>query len=176
MRGIIIRFLVTLLTFTIGMTASVLINSLSALLAHRAERPVASLSVTPPSAPSKPENKTSSISCDCHQDADKFDTTVQASRSPGAYLSGGVLNDRALSLPKPLYPPIARTAHVTGAVTVQILVDERGCVISARAVSGHPLLQWAAVRAARQACFSPPVLGGQFVKLKGVLVYEFMLP
>jgi TonB family protein len=175
-RRIIIRLLVTLFTFIIGITTTVSINSLSALFAKRAERPVVSLSVKPPSAPSKPENKAFSISCGCNKDADDFDTAVRASDAHGAYISGGVLNGKAISLPKPLYPPIAKTAHVSGTVTVEILVDERGCVISARAVSGHPLLQWAAVQAARQACFSPTTLGGQFVKLKGVIIYNFMLP
>jgi TonB family protein len=59
---------------------------------------------------------------------------------------------------------------------VQIKIDERGCVISARAVSGHPLLQAAAVQAARQACFTPTRLSGQPVKVTGVILYNFMLP
>jgi protein TonB len=91
-----------------------------------------------------------------------------------APISGGVLNGKAISLPKPPYPPIARQARASGTVTVQVTIDENGNVISARAVSGHPLLQAAAVQAARSAKFSPTKLSGQPVKVTGVITYNFV--
>lgn len=93
---------------------------------------------------------------------------------PRAPISGGVLNGKALSLPKPPYPAIARAAHASGTVVVQVLIDENGNVVSARAVSGHPLLQAVAVAAARQARFSPTKLSGQPVKVTGVIQYNFV--
>ena len=90
-------------------------------------------------------------------------------------VSGGVLNGRAISKPQPAYPPIAKAARASGTVTVQIVVDESGRVIQASAVSGHPLLQQAAVSAARQARFSPTLLSGQPVKVSGVITYNFVL-
>ena len=93
---------------------------------------------------------------------------------PRAPISGGVLNGKAISLPKPQYPPIARAAHASGTVVVQVLIDENGSVVSAHAVSGHPLLQGAAVGAARQARFSPTKLSGQPVKVTGVIQYNFV--
>lgn len=90
-------------------------------------------------------------------------------------VSGGVLNGKAISKPQPSYPPIAKAARASGTVTVQILVDESGRVVSASAVSGHPLLQQAAVSAARQARFSPTLLSGQPVKVSGVITYNFVL-
>jgi protein TonB len=90
-------------------------------------------------------------------------------------VSGGVLNGKAISKPQPAYPPIAKAARASGTVTVQIVVDEGGRVISASAVSGHPLLQQAAVAAARQARFSPTLLSGQPVKVSGVITYNFVL-
>lgn len=91
-----------------------------------------------------------------------------------APISGGVLNGKAISLPKPAYPPIARAAHAAGTVVVQVLIDENGNVVSAKAVSGHPLLQAVAVSAARQARFSPTKLSGQPVKVTGVIQYNFV--
>ncbi|HLM23397.1 MAG TPA: TonB family protein [Pyrinomonadaceae bacterium] len=91
-----------------------------------------------------------------------------------APISGGVLNGKAISLPKPAYPPIARAARASGTVVVQVLIDENGNVVSAHAVSGHPLLQGAAVGAARQAKFSPTKLSGQPVKVTGVIQYNFV--
>lgn len=89
-------------------------------------------------------------------------------------ISGGVLNGKATSLPKPPYPPAARAVRAAGAVTVQVLIDESGNVVSASAVSGHPLLRAAAVQAARGARFSPTQLSGQPVKVSGVITYNFV--
>lgn len=89
--------------------------------------------------------------------------------------SSRVLNGLALSLPKPSYPPIAKQAGVQGSVNVQVLIDEAGKVISAKAVSGSPLLMHAAQQAAFGARFSPTKLGDQAVKVSGVITYNFML-
>src|SRR5688572_17061252 len=89
-------------------------------------------------------------------------------------ISGGVLNGKATSLPKPPYPAAARAVRAAGAVSVQVLISETGGVISANAVSGHPLLRPAAVSAARGARFSPTLLSGQPVKVSGVITYNFV--
>jgi TonB family protein len=86
-----------------------------------------------------------------------------------------LLNGRAVSLPKPPYPSLALSVKASGPVNVQVLIDETGKVISAQAVSGHPLLRAAAVQAARQARFSPTILGDQPVKVSGVITYNFTL-
>lgn len=91
-------------------------------------------------------------------------------------ISGGVLNGKATSLPKPPYPPAARAVRAGGSVTVQVLISETGSVISANAVNGHPLLRPAAVQAARSAKFSPTMLSGQPVKVSGVITYNFVAP
>ena len=95
---------------------------------------------------------------------------------PLAPISGGVLNGKAVSKPAPLYPAEAKAAGASGTVTVQIVVREDGAVESARAVSGHPLLQEAAVEAAKRARFTPTRLSGQPVKVSGVVTYNFVLP
>jgi TonB family protein len=88
-------------------------------------------------------------------------------------INGGVLNGKAISLPLPETPAIARSAKASGAVAVNIVIDEEGNVISANVESGHPLLRAAAVAAAREAKFSPTKLSGQPVKVQGVLIYNF---
>ncbi len=92
------------------------------------------------------------------------------------HVAGGVLNGKALSLPRPDYPASARAVGASGAVTIEILIDEFGSVIAARPVSGHPLLRAAATAAARNALFSPTTLSGNPVKVSGVLTYVFTLP
>ncbi len=92
----------------------------------------------------------------------------------GKIVSGGVLNGKATSLPKPAYPPLAKQVNASGTVVVQVTVDEKGNVISATAVSGHPLLRAAAISAARSAKFSPTLLSGRPVKVSGVITYNFV--
>jgi len=85
-----------------------------------------------------------------------------------------VLNGKAIRLVQPTYPAMARTAHVSGQVSVQVLIDENGNVVAAHASSGHPLLQPAAVAAARASKFTPTKLSGQPVKVNGVIIYNFV--
>lgn len=91
---------------------------------------------------------------------------------PMAPISGGLLNGKAVSKPNPIWPKEAR--EVTGTVTVQVLVDEEGKVIEAKAVSGPVQLRQAAVDAALKARLTPTRLSGQPVKVSGVLVYNFV--
>jgi protein TonB len=95
-------------------------------------------------------------------------------KAPPKTISGGVLNGKAISLPKPTYPAAARAVRASGAVQVQVLIDETGKVVSASAAGGHPLLQQAAVAAARGARFSPTLLSGQPVKVSGIITYNFV--
>lgn len=108
-------------------------------------------------------------------DAGPPPVVVPTPAPPRVVKSTGVLNGKALQLPKPIYTPIARAAHAYGKVTVQVLIDEKGNVISAKAISGHPLLVVESQKAAYQAKFSPTVLGEQAVKVSGVITYNFIL-
>lgn len=87
--------------------------------------------------------------------------------------SGGVMNGKATNLVKPPYPPTARLVKASGAVNVQVTIDERGNVISASAVSGHPLLRSVSERAALSSKFTPTLLSNQPVKVTGIIIYKF---
>jgi TonB family protein len=106
---------------------------------------------------------------------DEGETAETPPPADGKTVEGGVLDEKALSKPAPPYPPMAKAARAFGTVNVQVTVDETGKVVSASAVSGHPLLQQAAVAAARQARFAPTLLNGEPVKVSGVLSYTFVL-
>jgi TonB family protein len=98
-----------------------------------------------------------------------------APKPPAILKVSRVLNSQALALPRPTYPMMARQIRLQGAVNVQVLIDETGKVISAKAVSGHPLLIVAAQQAAMQARFSPTIVGEQPVKVSGVITYNFVM-
>jgi len=91
-------------------------------------------------------------------------------------VSGGVLNGKALSLPTPVYPDVARRMRTEGVVQVEVVVDENGKVVSARALSGPGMLRDAAVKAASLAHFSPTKLSGMPVKVTGMINYNFTVP
>jgi TonB family protein len=90
-------------------------------------------------------------------------------------VSGGVLSGTAISLPPPLYPEAAKLMRTFGVVSVDVVLDETGKVISATATSGPVSLRGAAVQAALKARFSPTKLSGQPIKVSGVIKYIFDL-
>ena len=73
----------------------------------------------------------------------------------------------------PVYPPAALAVRATGAVRVQVLLDELGRVVAAEALDGHPLLRQAAENAARASKFTSTLLNGLPVRVSGVIVYNF---
>lgn len=98
---------------------------------------------------------------------------AQNAKNPNAKrgpISGGVLNGKAIYLPQPEAP----LGAPSGVVTIQVLIDEQGAVVEARAVSGPQNLHQAALNAARLARFSPTLLMGEPVKVTGILSYNFV--
>jgi outer membrane biosynthesis protein TonB len=79
-----------------------------------------------------------------------------------------------VSLVKPLFPVEARVAGASGEVKVDIVFDEQGKVIWARAVSGHSLLRTACEDAALQSTFPPMTVQNKPVKVRGVVIYNFV--
>ncbi|MBA3713425.1 MAG: energy transducer TonB [Pyrinomonadaceae bacterium] len=164
----IVRLVVALLTFAIGVSASAVwaLFSPNQMSASSVKAPVLTLE-----APKRSGYRTRAFLA-----APPPPPPMPATPLPNSMLvQGGVLNGKAISKPQPAYPPIAKAARASGTVTVQIVVNEDGNVLSADAVSGHPLLQRASIEAARQARFSPTKLSGQPVKVSGVVTYNFIL-
>ena len=91
------------------------------------------------------------------------------------YVEGGVLNDKSCFV-EPIYPEEAIKKSVLGEVQVEVLVDGFGIVRSAKAISGPELLRKSAVEAAYKTKIHPRWLRGEPVNVKGLLIYEFVLP
>jgi TonB family protein len=101
-------------------------------------------------------------------------TETRPPRKP-PLVSLGVIESKVTQKAVPPYPELAKRARASGPVTVQILLDEQGKVISARATNGHPLLRAAAEQAAYQTRFSPTLLSNQPVKVSGIITFNFVL-
>lgn len=128
------------------------------------EAPVGSDKPEPP----KLESKTQSPVSQTQPKADTSDAVEAV-----APTEGGILNSKALELPKPKYSEEAKRVHASGQVQVKVIVDEKGQVISAEAIFGPEALRPAAVDAAKRARFAPTVVDGITVKVVGILTYDF---
>jgi TonB family protein len=103
--------------------------------------------------------------------------SAQTSKTPPRtpVIKTGVLNQKAISpLPAPVLPPSIERSEVAGSrpVNVEALIDINGKVISAKAISGHPLLRGAAEEAALKTTFRPTLINGPAIMVSGTLVYE----
>ncbi len=88
---------------------------------------------------------------------------------------GGIIGGKAIFLPKPKYPEDAKKDKISGRVEVYVLVDESGQVIKAKAICPiHPSLGKTSEEAALISKFSPILYKGKPIKVKGVIVYNFV--
>lgn len=100
---------------------------------------------------------------------------VELPDRPAVLVENEMLSSRVISLPRPVYPDEARQQKVTGIVRVLATVDENGNVVEAEAISGSPMLQDAAVNAAKQAKFEPLSRAGRSTRMKTIISYNFQL-
>ena len=96
-----------------------------------------------------------------------------APRTPRS-INAGVVNGKAISLVKPRFPAEARADNAEGTVKVDVLIDEKGDVVSACASPNvHAALGEASEVASYASKFSPTKLAGNPVKVTGVITYNF---
>jgi protein TonB len=75
----------------------------------------------------------------------------------------------------PEYPSLAREAHIRGTVLVDAVIDEKGNVVQARVLSGHPLLIATALKAVLQWKYEPTSLDGHPVSVELQVQVHFNL-
>ncbi len=90
-------------------------------------------------------------------------------------VSGSATQATLLSQVAPVYPPIAKTAHISGTVLLHCLIGKDGSVETLEYVSGPPLLMKAALDAVRQWKYKPMLLNGQPVRVDTTVSVVFML-
>lgn len=75
----------------------------------------------------------------------------------------------------PIYPVIARNAHIQGVVILEAVLDAKGRVESVRVLRSVPTLDQAAVDAVQQWRFTPALLNGQPVPVVMTVTVNFNL-
>ena len=90
-------------------------------------------------------------------------------------ITQAVMANRVLTRVEPVYPPEARSAHITGLVVVRIVIDKNGEVLNAEYVSGLPMLVPAAIEAIKQWKYQPFLLNGETVEVETTVETSFIL-
>ena len=97
---------------------------------------------------------------------------VAAPKGP-ARVSSGVVAGMAISQPKPLYPPIAKAAHVSGAVVLHAVISKTGTIEKLEAISGPEMLKGAALDAVRTWRYKPYILNGEPTEVDTTITVNF---
>jgi protein TonB len=100
---------------------------------------------------------------------------VAAKSASPTRISQGVLAGMLLAPIQPTYPPIAKVTHTEGTVVVQALISKSGRIESARAISGPPMLQAAALDAVRAARYRPYLLNNEPTEVETTISIIFHL-
>jgi TonB family protein len=103
--------------------------------------------------------------------------TGNHSRGPAIPLAvgGEVKQARLLKPVPPVYPPSAKTQHVSGDVKLDALIDANGKVTSTKVISGPVLLHQAAMDAVKQWQYDPAQLNGKATSMHLTVTVQFRL-
>jgi protein TonB len=102
--------------------------------------------------------------------------TVAPVKAPARInVSTGVLQGMLLAPIHPVYPAIARAAHVEGTVIVEAVISRQGTIESLHVVSGPAMLQNAALDAIRAARYQPYRLNGEPTEVQTTITVNFRM-
>lgn len=90
-------------------------------------------------------------------------------------VGGNVMAAKIINQTQPVYPQIAKMAHVSGTVLLHAIIGENGTIQELQVISGPALLQHAALDAVRQWRYQPTTLNGQPVKVDTTISVIFDL-
>ncbi len=88
-------------------------------------------------------------------------------------VSSGVANGMLMNGPQPVYPQMARIAHIQGDVVLQATISKTGAIENLRAISGHPILQQAALETVKQWRYKPYLLNNEPVEIETTITVKF---
>ena len=90
-------------------------------------------------------------------------------------VGGKVQQPKLLSSVMPIYPSVAKQAHVEGDVVIDTQIDKNGKVVHMKAVSGPVILRQAALEALSRWKYQPSTLDGQPVPVEMLVTVKFRL-
>jgi protein TonB len=94
---------------------------------------------------------------------------------PRVRVGGVVQSAKLLRQAKPVYPPFARSARISGVVHLEAVIGRNGTIESLRVIDGHELFVQAALEAVRQWVYQPTLLNGDPVEVLTQIEVNFKL-
>jgi TonB family protein len=95
---------------------------------------------------------------------------------PGRITIGGnVQSAKLVQQPRPIYPPLAKQARISGVVKLAVVLNKDGSMQDIKVISGHPLLIPAALEAVKNWVYQPTLLNGQPVEVATQIDVNFTL-
>jgi protein TonB len=103
--------------------------------------------------------------------------SVAPTKAPASsiHVSTGVFKGMLLAPIVPIYPAIAKAAHVEGSVVVEAVISRQGTIESLHVVSGPQMLQSAALEAIRAARYQPYRLNGEPTEVQTTITVNFRI-
>ena len=102
-------------------------------------------------------------------------TPAQEKKAGPVHISSGVIAGLLIAPIHPIYPPIAKAAHVDGTVIVEALISKSGAIEGLHVLSGPAMLQSAAVEAIRNAHYKPFQLNGSPTEVETTITVNFRI-
>jgi periplasmic protein TonB len=90
-------------------------------------------------------------------------------------IGGNVQQAKLVRQPKPVYPPLAKQARISGVVHLAAVISANGTIQDLKVISGHPLLIPAALDAVKQWVYQPTLLNGEPVEVQTQIDVNFTL-
>jgi TonB family protein len=94
---------------------------------------------------------------------------------PAIRVGGNLIQARLVYQVAPVYPPLAKTAHISGTVVLHCIIAADGTVQEIDYVSGPPLLMKSALNAVRQWRYKPTAVNGKPVRVDTTVSVVFTL-
>jgi len=91
------------------------------------------------------------------------------------FRTSSILEGSLIRRTQPVYPPLARSVRVQGAVVLAALIGKEGTIENLRLVSGHPMLVPAAIAAVSQWRYKPYILNGEAIEVETQITVNFIL-
>ena len=90
-------------------------------------------------------------------------------------IGGAVQQAKLIRQPKPVYPPLAKQARISGVVHLSAIIAKDGTIQQLSVISGHPLLVPSALEAVKQWVYQPTTLNGEPVEVQTTIDVNFTL-
>jgi len=90
-------------------------------------------------------------------------------------VGGNVQAANLINQVRPVYPPLAKQARISGVVELSAIIGKDGRVQDLKVVRGHPLLVQAALDAVKNWVYRPTLLNGEPVEVSTTIDVNFTL-